>query len=107
MTSSLERAFLTLLKYENLPLPETQVRFAPPRRWKADFLWPDHRLIVEVHGGTWTGGGHVRGKQFESDCEKANTAQLLGFTYLAFTTDMVHDGRAIATVKEALEVRVA
>lgn len=105
--SDLERAFLTLCKQEGLPTPETEVRFAPPRRWRADFLWGKQMLIVEVHGGTWNRGGHVRGKQFASDCDKANEAQLLGYTYLTFTTDHVYDGRATATVRRALESRAA
>lgn len=92
------------MRDEQLPEPVTEHRFAKPvRQFRFDFAWPDRRLAVEVDGGTWTGGRHTRGAGFESDCEKTNLAQLLGWRVLRFTTSMIRDGRAIATIREALE----
>ena len=82
--------------------PDREVRFAPPRRWRFDVAWPDIRLAVEIDGGTWVSGRHTRGAGFERDCEKLNTAVLLGWRVLRFTTGMVLDGRALETILAAL-----
>src|SRR5690606_6883288 len=42
------------------------------RNWRLDFAWPEHRVAVEVEGGTRTGGRHVRPRGFEKDVEKYN-----------------------------------
>ena len=59
-------------------------------------------LAVEIDGGTWVSGRHTRGAGFERDCEKLNTAVLLGWRVLRFTTGMVLDGRALETILAAL-----
>jgi very-short-patch-repair endonuclease len=83
-------------------MPECEVDFAPGRKWRFDFAWPERKLAVEVEGGTWSGGRHTRGDGFERDCEKYNAAALLGWTVLRFTTAMVDDGRALETIERAL-----
>jgi hypothetical protein len=69
--------------------------------------WPAHRVAVEVDGGTWTNGRHVRGAGFERDAEKFNEALLLGWLPLRVTTAMVDDGRALELVRRALELQEA
>jgi very-short-patch-repair endonuclease len=56
---------------------EQQFMFAKAigRRWAADFCWPSQRLIVEVDGGTWTGGRHVTGSGYHKDLEKLNQGE--------------------------------
>lgn len=93
--------FAAILEAVGLPAPETEHRFAPPRRWRFDFAWPDRRLALEVEGGTWTHGRHVRGRGYERDCEKYNAAALAGWTVLRVTTAMLGDGRALALLAEA------
>lgn len=87
----------------DLPEPEQELAFAidTGRKWRFDIAWPEHLLAVEVDGGTWNGGRHVQGKGFENDCIKRNAATLRGWSVFNVTTDMVRDGRAIATIKEA------
>ena len=101
-----------------LPEPEREYRFAPPRRWRADFAWPKRRLIVEVNGGTWSPrgakkcpvcgrlprSGHTSARGLERDYEKQNEAVLAGWRYLEVTPKMVDDGRALEWVRRALEV---
>lgn len=101
--SHLEWTLAHQIEAEGLPEPEREYKFHPKRKWRADFCWPDHRLIVEVEGGTRSGGRHTRPIGFEGDCEKQNAAELAGWTYLRFTGNMVIDGRAVTTIKEALE----
>ena len=82
-----------------------EFRFDAARRWRLDFVLLGHKgqqFAVEVEGGTWSGGRHVRGKGFAEDCEKYNEAAMLGWRVLRFTTTMVQDGRALKTIERAL-----
>ncbi len=81
---------------------ETQYRWNPDREWKADFAYPDLKIIIEINGGSHIQGRHNRHKGYEEDLEKANQAQLSGWLYLSFTGDMVRDGRAVDYVYRAL-----
>lgn len=85
-----------------LPVPEFS--FDRSRKWRFDFCFTNLMLAVEVEGGTWQpdGGRHNRGPGYEDDCEKYNAAILLGYKLFRFTTPMVEDGRAIATLRQAL-----
>lgn len=77
---------------------ERQYRFAPPRRWLADFASPAHRLIVEVDGGIWTNGRHTRGSGRVRDMERDNWCALNGWRVLRFTPAQVDSGQAILTI---------
>jgi very-short-patch-repair endonuclease len=101
--SNLEDLFLLQLRAAKLPMPEREYVFAKPRRWRADFAWVLDRLLVEIEGGTWINGRHQRGKGFEEDMRKYNTAALLGFHVLRFSGTMVKNGEALTTVEQALK----
>jgi hypothetical protein len=94
--------FLALLKRERLPLPVAELRFAPPRRWRFDYAWPDHRVALEVDGGIWTAGRHTRGAGWLKDTEKLNTAASLGWRLLRTTPDGLHDLETIALIRRTL-----
>ena len=79
---------------------ETQYRWNPNRRFKADFRVGEGWL-VEVEGGAWN-GGHRRGVEANKDCERQNDAMMLGFRVLRFTPYMVETGEAIAVIEAAL-----
>lgn len=72
--------------------------------WRFDLAYPDRMLAIEVEGGTWVGGRHVRGEGYREDCIKYNQAELLGWRLLRFTTDMIRDGIAIETIKTAFQL---
>ena len=97
-----EERLLLLLAADGLPAPVREWRFVSPRRWRWDMAWPDQLLAVEVQGGMYLGGRHNRPRGYEGDCEKANAATLLGWRVLRFTPAMIEDGRAVATITEAL-----
>jgi len=100
--SNLEAEFLFLCRALGLPEPEREARFDPVRKWRFDFLWRDARLAVEVEGGVWMKNGrHTSGKGYSADAEKYNSAALAGFLVLRFTADMLRDGRAEATLRDA------
>jgi len=89
----------------DLPQPEREYRFSPPRRFRFDLAWIAKSVAVELEGGTWIRGSHVRGKRYASDCEKYNLAALDGWTVLRFTTDMLARDPAgcIEQVRAALD----
>ena len=92
MSSELETLFargLSLLAPE-APAPVREYTFAPPRRWRFDFAWPEARVAVEVEGGTWDRGRHTRGAGYAGDCAKYNAAVLGGWRVLRFTSDMLY-----------------
>ena len=84
---------------------EREVRFAPPRRWRADFLIHTRDgsgLLIEIDGGAFSGGRHTTGDGFRRDIEKSNAAVLAGWRVLHFLPEHVTDGVALATIERAL-----
>jgi very-short-patch-repair endonuclease len=78
--------------------------FAPPRKFRFDFCWPDLALGVEVEGGTWSCGRHVRGAGYAQDLEKYNLAAAQGWLVLRFTGEMVKSGSAVQDIARALQL---
>jgi len=85
---------------------QQEVKFHPTRKWRFDFAVRHGQfgngIAIEVEGGTWTGGRHVRPASFEKDCEKYGEAAILGWRVIRVTGAMVKDGRALALVERAL-----
>jgi hypothetical protein len=90
-----------------------EFRFAPPRRWRADFLvcWPSHEggyindrnnLLVEIDGGGYVAGRHSRGKGIEDDAEKQSAAAILGYRVIRCTPRQVENGTALSWIRQAL-----
>jgi very-short-patch-repair endonuclease len=98
-----EEAFARLMRENGLDEGMArQYLFAQPRRkFRADFAWPARLVYVEIDGGTWSRGRHVRGAGFARDCEKLNLATVLGWRGLRFTPGMI-GGAAVETVRAAL-----
>ena len=101
--SKLEEELSKQISETGLPLPQREVVFATPRRWRADFLWEQpHKVICEVEGGIFIQGRHNRGVGYQSDCEKGNRAQELGYKYLRVTGPHIKSGYALALLTKAL-----
>lgn len=100
---ALELAMLQQIKAVHLHEGMTREhQFCPGRKWRADFAWTGPRLLLEVEGGTWTGGRHVTGAGFSADAEKYATATAMGWRVLRVTGDHVRDGRAVQWLQQAL-----
>ena len=97
-----EEAFALHLRAEKIVFIR-EYRFHPERKWRLDFVLPVSRIAIEIEGGIWRGGAHVRGKGFEEDCEKANAVAKCGFKLLRYSTAMVLRGDAINDVLEILK----
>ncbi|APS51736.1 hypothetical protein AVI51_13345 [Piscirickettsia salmonis] len=98
-----ERAFELHCRLEKITLPEQEYRFHKTRKWRFDFAWPDLKIAVEVEGGTYSQGRHTRGKGFEADCEKYNTATESGWLVFRYSTQQVSQYIAIRQLKRVLE----
>lgn len=94
-----------MLLAEQLPVwPEREYRFHPTRKWRFDFAYVAEKIAIECEGGTWQGGRHTRGEGFERDCEKYNTAAVLGWRVLRFTAGMLKRD-PIAVIRAALDFK--
>lgn len=85
-----------------LPKPEHEFRFHPRRLWRFDLAYPERKIGVEIHGGTWIRGRHQRGEGFTKDRQKMNAATELGWSVYEFTTEMVNSGEAVRTLQRVL-----
>ena len=66
--------------------PIREWQFALDRKHRFDFAWPSLKVAVELHGGVYTRGRHVRGSGFTNDCEKYTLAASSGWLILHFTS---------------------
>lgn len=57
---------------------------------------------MEVEGGVWVKGRHVRGVGFVRDMEKYNTAVLLGWRLIRVTPNDVMNGKCISMLRQLL-----
>ena len=56
-----------------------EYRFHPTREWRFDFAVPARRVAIEVEGGAFTGGRHIRPDGYLRDMEKYNEAATTGW----------------------------
>ena len=79
---------------------EQEFKFHPKRKWRADFHLVEKRILVEVEGGIWSGGRHTRGKGYIGDMEKYNTAVMMGYQVIRFSTEQVKSGLAVRQIEK-------
>lgn len=105
--SALERSFDFYAKVYHLPPGESEYHFAKEagRAFRFDRAWPTKRVAVELEGGVYSGGRHVRGKGYETDCEKYGLATSLGWRLFRFTGKQLRSNprRCIEQVRAVLE----
>jgi very-short-patch-repair endonuclease len=102
----LEDSLFEEFRFHGLPLPERQYFFHPVRKWRADFAWPDRKIIVEVQGGLFMRskkGGHNRGAYMEKEYEKHNYAASAGWKVFKFGPKACYKPKRAAQWSLALE----
>lgn len=72
------------------PELEKEVRFDPDRQWRADYVHRPTMTILEVDGGVYSRGRHVRPGGFVEDCFKLNSAALHGYRVIRIATGMAN-----------------
>ena len=83
-----------------------EYRFHPTRMWRADYCHEATKTIIELEGGVWTNGRHLRGQGFLDDCEKYNAAACMGYTVFRLGTGMAtadHIGQIVYYVNRVDE----
>src|SRR5439155_7001027 len=95
--SEAEERMLALIRRAQLPAPEMN---ADLHGYSVDFLWRQHRLVVEVDGHTY----HTTKSAFERDRRKDATLQSAGWLVIRFTWQQIHDEpyAVIAQLAQAL-----
>jgi predicted transcriptional regulator of viral defense system len=97
--SELERLFLAMCERRNVPEPEVNVWLPAPdgRRYQADFLWRDSRLIVEADSRRF----HDTDSAFVADRKRQQQLELAGWRVSRCTWEEVErePGRLALTVK--------
>lgn len=82
-----------------------QHKFHETRLWRFDFAYPEYKIALEVHGGTYMRGAHSRGPQQRKDMEKASEAAILGWLVLFVDSNDVKKKVHIDRIQRALEAR--
>jgi very-short-patch-repair endonuclease len=87
-----------------------EFQFDANRDWRADFLIETNWrccpvILLEIEGSVWTQGRHTRGSGFLKDMEKYNTATMLGYRVLRFSTQQVERGEAKEFLRKFLTQR--
>lgn len=70
--------------------------------WRFDLAWLYECVAVEIEGGGWSGGRHVRGAGFHGDLLKYSAAMELGWSVYRCDGQMIKDGTAARVVANLL-----
>lgn len=101
-----ESDMFTLLCQSELGLTVLkEYRFNQRRKWRFDYAIPEHRVALEVEGGVFTQGRHVRPQGFLGDIEKYNTATLMGWKLLRTTPSDLLTTKTLEMLKCAINVQ--
>ncbi len=68
-----------------------EYRFHPVRRWRFDYALPALQVAIELEGGIYAAGRHVRPLGFMRDAEKYNQAAAAGWLLFRLPTGMVNE----------------
>jgi very-short-patch-repair endonuclease len=92
--SKAERRMLRLVRAAELPVPRVNSRL---ERYEVDFLWPDHKLVVEFDSFRF----HSPRARFERDRERDAVLAAAGYTVIRVTW------RQLVDAPEAVAARIA
>ncbi len=88
-----------------IPEPLYEHQFCAGRKWRFDIAWDGLRPVaIEVQGGIWTAGAHVRGARLITEYEKLNEAAALGWRVLFVTPDQLTTKSTADLVKRCLNL---
>lgn len=104
--SQLEADFEALWKFYKGPELVREHVFYPGRKWRSDFAHVASKVLVEIEGGIWNQGRHTRGKGYQDDCEKYNSAALAGWTVVRLAGKEMISRDWVERIKGAIEGRI-
>ena len=80
------------------PLVE-EYRFHKKRMWRADYACVEGKVIIEIEGGIFVRGRHIRPQGFINDCSKYNTATLDGWAVIRLPPNLIDSDNIGAIIK--------
>lgn len=86
--------------------PEIEYCWCFGRKFRADFAWPENKLMLEVEGGIWNAGKHGRGSGVKKDMEKATVAARNGWRMIRVTPDELCMAETAEAIRDALKWKV-
>jgi very-short-patch-repair endonuclease len=101
--SHLEQRFEHVISVHQLPEPVREYTFYG---YRYDFAWPQLKIAVEIDGGTFSGGNHVRGVGYSRDCRKNNLAQSEGWIVLRADRTILFEKEFVQIVKKIIVMRI-
>lgn len=81
---------------------EFEYAFTNERQWRFDIALTSYKVAIEVEGGVWSNGRHVRGTGFIKDMEKYNTAAVDGWFVLRVLPDKQFDASFTKTINNII-----
>lgn len=75
------------------------VEYCEIKDWRNDYLHAPTHTIIELDGGIWNNGRHVRPKGFIEDCVKLNAATMHGYRLIRIPTGFATDTYLIQIIK--------
>lgn len=103
--SDYARTFIPWIRAHRFPAPVAEHRFHTKRRWRFDFAWPDSLIALEIEGGVWSHGRHVRGKGYKSDLEKYSTAAVMGWAVIRVVPEDLYTERTLSFLRQAFALK--
>jgi len=64
----------------------------------------EQKIALEVHGGVWVKGRHVRPRGFLGDMEKDGEAFALGWSVLRVSPQQLENGTALRWLKARFDI---
>lgn len=81
-------------------------RFHPVRRFRFDYAILEYKIAVEVEGGIWTNGRHVRGAGYKRDMEKYSLAAVDGWIVIRRTPQELATNETLDMIRRAIQTVV-
>lgn len=94
--------FVEFCKKQLGEAPAKEYVFHPVRKWRFDYAFPGAKIALEVEGGVYTGGRHIRPKGFLGDVDKYNAAAVMGWRVLRVVPDRLRTFATIEMIKNAI-----
>lgn len=101
-TVQITDVFTTICKTDLKVECVKEYKFHPKRKWRFDYAIPTEKIALEVEGGVWTGGRHIRATGFLGDMEKYNTAGLMGWRLFRVTPEDLYKVATINLLRMAI-----
>ena len=81
---------------------EKKFKFKSTKHWRFDFHLIEHRILVEIAGGPWSGGrkGKLKDKAWSMD--RYDHAEEMGYKIERFHPDSILSGYVINWIKSEL-----